>query len=177
MRAVKVVLWMMVLIGLTGSYTYADQTSSELNVLILSQDGSEIEDCSIKKLSQVVGQNINPYQGMDVLSFMANMEEAVEKKADVVILPNSILMERENSILNDYLKKLSSENNILFIAPKVNSKKNIFNGWKSVDLLTVKSGGVRSVNYRINGKLEKFSKLLGRLEGKEKKLTRLQLFL
>lgn len=177
MRAVAVVVSILVGLSFIGSRAETDQKHSDLKLLMLSHDGEDLQACGIKKLSKVIGQNIDPYQGMDVLSFMASMEEAVEQKADIVILPHSILMEKENSILNDYLKKLNSENNILFVAPKVNSNKNIFNGWKAVDLSLVKSGGVSSKNYRINGKLNKFSKFLGKIQGRDKDLERLQLFL
>lgn len=105
--------------------------AQELQLLQLSQDGNRLQKW---QLQRGAGKNIAAVADMDVLSFMAHMEEAVERKADVVFLPHAILLERENSILHDYLQKLRREQGILFVAPRLRSKRSIFHGWNTVDL-------------------------------------------
>lgn len=152
-------------------------STGNFKMLLMSSDQNEVKECNLQGLIGVIKENINPYEGMDVLSFMSSMEKAIESKADAIVLPHSIVMERENSILQDYLRKLNKENQILFVAPEVNSKNNIFSSWNSVSMEKVKKGEVKIKDLRIQRKLGKLSTLLNRIEAKESNFKRLKIYL
>lgn len=165
-----------VLLALSFSiYSYSAQ--NDFRMMLVSSEEGDAKECDMTGLTEFIKENINPYEGMDVLSFMASMEKAVETKTDVVILPHAILMERENSILKEYLKKLTSENQILFLAPEVSSKNNIFSEWNSLSMDEIRLGEAKSKDLRIKRKLTAFSKLLKEVKWESSRLKRLKLYM
>jgi hypothetical protein len=167
-----------VLVGLMLAFGNLQATEKEdFRLLLMSADQNQVKDCELDSLAKIIKEKINPYEGMDVLSFMASMEKAIDEKADAIVLPHAIIMESENSILRDYLKKLNKENRILFLAPEVNSKNNIFSDWKSASLQSIQEGEVLSKDFRMQRKLGEFSKLLKKAKMPADKWKRLKVYL
>lgn len=159
------------------SFSVLSYGGNDFRLLLMSSDQSDVKECNLKGLVGLVKENINPYEDMDVLSFMSSMEKAIDSHADAIVLPHSIVMEQENSILQDYLRKLNKENQIIFVAPEVNSKKNIFSSWNSLSMDNLRKGKIKNKDLRIQRKLSKLSKLLNKIEFKNSNLGRLKVYL
>ncbi|MFK8137762.1 MAG: hypothetical protein AB8E15_05300 [Bdellovibrionales bacterium] len=88
------------------------------------------------------------------LDIIAVVEEAIENKADIVVFKEPIQKTKGSSLLEEYLKKVSQENSILLMAPKMAREKSLFSSWNPIPLLNIKAK-IKSVrNFRLRQKIK-----------------------